>query len=78
MVDFTGSHFEKEIILWEGRWYVSTAVSNPQLEERRQERGVAVNRATLNRWCTKYGATRRAWPSLDARAQAYCREGHIK
>jgi hypothetical protein len=33
MIDFKGSHFEKEIILWGVRWYVAYPISYRQLEE---------------------------------------------
>lgn len=54
MIDFKGSHFEKEIILWGVRWYVAYPLSYRQLEEMMQERGVSVGHATLNRWVIKY------------------------
>jgi len=54
MIDFKGSHFEKEIILWGVRWYVAYPISYRQLEEMMQERGVSVDHATLNRWVIKY------------------------
>ena len=44
----------KEIILWGVRWYVAYPISYRQLEEMMQERGVAVDHATLNRWVIKY------------------------
>ena len=54
MIDFKGSHFEKEIILWGVRWYVAYPISYRQLEEMMEERGVSVDHATLNRWVLKY------------------------
>ena len=54
MIDFKGSQFEREIILWGVRWYVAYPISYRQLEEMRQERGVAVAHSTLNRWVIKY------------------------
>jgi transposase-like protein len=54
MIDFKGSQFEKEIILWGVRWYVAYPISYRQLAEMRQERGVSVAHATLNRWVIKY------------------------
>ena len=54
MIDFKGSHFEKEIILWGVRWYVAYPISYRQLEEMMGERGVAVDHSTLNRWVIKY------------------------
>ena len=55
MINFKGSHFEKEIIMWGVRWYVAYPISYRQLEEMVQERGVSVDHATLNRWVIKYG-----------------------
>jgi transposase-like protein len=54
MIDFKGSQFEKEIIVWGVRWYVAYPISYRHLEERMQERGVNVDHATLNRWVIKY------------------------
>jgi putative transposase len=54
MIDFKGSQFEREIILWGVRWYVAYPISYRQLEEMMSERGVAVDHATLNRWVIKY------------------------
>ncbi len=54
MIDFKGSHFEKEIILWDIRWYVAYPISYRQLEEMMKERGVPVDHSTLNRWVIKY------------------------
>ena len=39
MIDFKGSQFEKEIIMWGVRWYVAYPISYRQLEEMMQERG---------------------------------------
>src|SRR2546430_639634 len=54
MIDFKGSQFEREIILWGVRWYVAYPISYRQLEEMMQERGVSVDHSTLNRWVIKY------------------------
>src|SRR5215471_13780976 len=54
MSDFKGSHFEREIMLWGVRWYVAYPISYRQLEEIMDERGVAVDHSTLNRWVIKY------------------------
>src|SRR5689334_1678854 len=54
VIDFKGSHFEREIILWGVRWYVAYPISYRQLEEMMQERGVSVDHSTLNRWVIKY------------------------
>src|SRR5215468_1699963 len=53
-MDYTGRHFEKEIILWGIRWYVAYPISYRQLEEMMGERGVTVDHSTLNRWVIKY------------------------
>jgi transposase-like protein len=54
MIDFKGSQFEREIILWGVRWYVACPISYRQLEEMRGERGGTVDHSTLNRWVIKY------------------------
>jgi putative transposase len=54
VIEFKGSQFEREIILWGVRWYVAYAISYRQLEEMMGERGVAVEHSTLNRWVLKY------------------------
>jgi putative transposase len=59
MIDFKGSHFESEVILWGVRWYVAYPISYRQLEEMMEERGVEVDHSTLNRWVVKYA------PELD-------------
>jgi hypothetical protein len=40
MIEFKGSHVEGEVILWGLRWYVAYPISNSQLEEMMQARGV--------------------------------------
>ena len=54
MIEFKGSHFERDVILWGVRWYVAYPISYRQLEEMMQERGVEVDHSTLNRWVVKY------------------------
>jgi putative transposase len=54
MIEFKGSHVEREVILWGVRWYVAYPISYRQLEEMMQERGVEVDHSTLNRWVLKY------------------------
>ena len=54
MMDFKGSQFERDIILWGVRWYVAYPISYRQLEEMMQERGVEVDHSSLNRWVRKY------------------------
>lgn len=64
MIEFKGSHFEREVILWGIRWYVAYPISYRQLEEMLEERGVEVDHSTLNRWVVKYV------PSLDRQFRA--------
>jgi putative transposase len=54
MIEFKGSHFEREVIMWGVRWYVAYPLSYRQLEEMMEERGVEVDHSTLNRWAVKY------------------------
>jgi hypothetical protein len=54
MISFKGAHFAKDIILTRIEWYVAYPLSYRQLEEMRQERGVSVDHATINRWVLKY------------------------
>ena len=54
MIEFKGSHFEREVILWGIRWYVAYPISYRQLEEMLEERGVEVDHSTLNHWVVKY------------------------
>jgi putative transposase len=53
-VSFKGAHFPQEIILTCVRWYVAYPLSTRHVEELMQERGVAVDHATVNRWVIKY------------------------
>ena len=54
MVSFKGAHFAKDIILVGVRWYVAYPLSYRHVEELMEERGVAVDHATINRWVLKY------------------------
>jgi transposase-like protein len=54
LIEFKGSHFERDVILWGVRWYVAYPISYRQLEEMMQDRGVEVDHSTLNRWVLKY------------------------
>jgi putative transposase len=54
MIEFKGSHFERDVILWAVRWYVAYPVSYRQLEEMMEEHGVEVDHATLYCWVLKY------------------------
>jgi transposase-like protein len=54
MIDFKGSHFERDVIRWGVRWNVAYPMSYRQIEEMMDERGVEVDHSTLNRWVVKY------------------------
>jgi putative transposase len=54
IVSFKAAHFVKDMILTCMRWYVAYPLSYRQVEELMQERGVAVDHATINRWVLKY------------------------
>ena len=66
MIDFKGSHYPKDVILYAVFFYVRYAVSYRDLEEIMAERGVNVDHATLARWVVKYSP-------LIAR-EAHCRK----
>jgi putative transposase len=53
MVSFKGAHFAKDLILVGVRWDVAYPVSDRPVEEVMEERGVAVDHATINRWVLK-------------------------
>jgi len=53
-IEFNGSHFEREVILWGVRWYVAYLLRYGQTELMMQERGVEVDHSTLQRWMMKY------------------------
>ena len=53
-VSFKGAHFPADIILTGVRWYVAYPLSYRQVEELLEERGVAVDHATIQRWVVKY------------------------
>lgn len=62
-IDFKGSHYPKDVILYAVFFYVRYAVSYRDLEEIMGERGNHVDHATLNRWVIKYS------PSIAITAQ---------
>ena len=49
-IEFKGSHYPKDVILYAVFFYDRYAVSYRDLEEIMAERGVQVDHATLNRW----------------------------
>jgi transposase-like protein len=54
IIEFKGSHFERDGILWAVRWYLAYPISYRQLEEMMEQHGVELDHATLNRWVLKY------------------------
>jgi putative transposase len=54
-ISFKGAHLPQDIILMGMRWYVAYPWSYRHVEELREERGVAVDHATIQRWVVKYG-----------------------
>jgi putative transposase len=50
MINFKGTHYPKDVILYAVFFYVRYAVSYRDLEERMWERGINVGHATFNRW----------------------------
>ncbi|QIV95419.1 putative transposase [Allofrancisella inopinata] len=54
MLDFTGRHFGKLLILQAIRWYLSYPLSYRHVEELMKERRVNVDHSTINRWVTRY------------------------
>ena len=49
MISFKGKHYPKDVIIFAVFFYIRYAVSYHNLEEIRDERGVDVDHATLNR-----------------------------
>jgi len=54
MVSFKGAPVVKEIMLTCVRWYVASPLSERQVEELLEARGVSVDHATIHRWVLKY------------------------
>jgi putative transposase len=68
-VSFKGAHFPQEVILMGVRWYVAYPLSTRHVEELMEERGVAVDHSTINRWVIKYS------PLLEE--AFHCRKRHV-
>jgi len=62
---FKWRHFLPEIILLNVRWYCRYSLSYRDLEGMMQERGVAVDHSTINRWVLKVA------PELDKRLRRH-------
>jgi putative transposase len=54
MFSFKGAQYPKAVILFAVFYYLRNGVSYRDLEEIMHERGVSVDRTTLNRWVTRY------------------------
>jgi len=50
MISFKWRHFQRDIILLVVRWYLAYALSYRDIEEMMQERGIAVDHSTIQRW----------------------------
>lgn len=55
VIDFSGRHFGKHIILMAVRWYFAYALSYRDIEELLRERGIEVDHATIHRWVLEFG-----------------------
>lgn len=55
-IDFKGSHYPRDVILYAVFFFLRYPVSYRDLEEIMAERGVNVDHSTLNRWVVKYAA----------------------
>jgi transposase-like protein len=62
---FKWRHFLPDVILLNVRWYCRYALSYRDLEEMMTERGIEVDRSTINRWVLKYS------PELDLRIRPH-------
>jgi putative transposase len=54
MITFKWRHFQKDIILLIVRWYLSYSLSYRNIEEMMNEREIAVDHSTINRWVIHY------------------------
>jgi transposase-like protein len=71
MISFKGAHFPKDIILTGMRWYVAYPLSYRHVEELMEERGVAVDHATLQRWVVKYSPQLEIYQSCNLHKTLY-------
>ena len=63
---FNRRHFEAEIILLCGRWYLRYPLSFRQLKEIMVERNLSVDHVTIWRWVQRYA------PELNRRSRRNC------
>src|SRR5262245_65358618 len=70
---FKWRHFEGEVILLCVRWYLRYALSDRDVKELMQERGLAVDHTTIFRWVQRYAPEldRRCRPWLNATNDSY-------
>jgi len=54
MIDFKGSRFEEEIILTNVYWYLRYPLSYRDLEEIAKDRGLVLDRSSIQRWVVKF------------------------
>ena len=54
MISFKWRHFKKDMILMLVRWYLAYSLSYRDIEELALERGLKVDRSTINRWVIDY------------------------
>lgn len=54
MINFSGRHFQKDMILQSIRWYLTYALSYRDVEELMEERGYSVDHSAINRWVIYY------------------------
>ncbi len=50
MLDYTGLHYPRDIIIQCVHWYLSYSLSYRNLEEMMGERGLTLDHSTINRW----------------------------
>ena len=56
MISFKGAYFPQGIITMTIRWYTAYSLSYRNIEELLEERGIALDHATVNRWVIKYSS----------------------
>nr|WP_230389712.1 IS6 family transposase [Piscirickettsia salmonis] len=50
MINFSGRHFKKDLIMMAIRWYIAYTLSYRDIEELMAERGIQVDHSTIHRW----------------------------
>ncbi|RNC76804.1 IS6 family transposase, partial [Piscirickettsiaceae bacterium NZ-RLO2] len=54
MINFSGRHFKKDLIMMAIRWYVAYTLSYRDIEELMAERGIQVDHSTIHHWVIEY------------------------